>query len=45
MNKGWCGGQYLGSEQIITKRKIWTDVFSIPRTDSEWLMSIRALPN
>jgi hypothetical protein len=51
MNKGWCGEEYLGREQISTKRLIFPGLFSIPESDSEWLMSSgnlgvnTALPN
>jgi hypothetical protein len=43
MNKGWCGENYLGNEHISTKRSMYSNLFSIPESQAEWLMSSKML--
>lgn len=45
MNNRWTGENYYGTDTIVIKRKIFSGIPSIPKTQAEWLMSIHALQN
>lgn len=43
MNDGWCGEDFLGTENISVNRTVFSGLFSIPKSHAEWLMSCNAL--